>query len=238
MRKPVVTLSLMLTVAALGFALALAGGGSTSIETRSNFGRAEAETTHLVPSHLASAASVRYRIDASQSRFIVQAFRSGLLKAFGHDHTIQIKDFSGEALIAPDTLTPASLQLTIKADSLAVIDKVSESDRREIEQTMRQQVLETSSYPTIAFKSTQTASEKNGDGSHTVKIWGDITLHGVTGGGYIVSQVRLSGNNLQATGNFSIRQTDYKIKPVSVAGGTIKVKDEIRFTFDIAATRE
>src|SRR5262245_41865346 len=38
----------------------------------------------------------RYKIEAGQSRFIVKAFAGGLLSAFAHDHTIAIRDFSGE----------------------------------------------------------------------------------------------------------------------------------------------
>ena len=36
----------------------------------------------------------------------------------------------------------------------------------------------------------------------------------------------------------SLKQTDYKIKLVSVAGGTLKLKDELKFSFDIAAQSE
>jgi hypothetical protein len=39
-----------------------------------------------------------------------------------------------------------------------------------------------------------------------------------------------------------LRQTDYGIAPISVAGGTVKVKDELKIDFDIvtrpAATTE
>ena len=34
-----------------------------------------------------------------------------------------------------------------------------------------------------------------------------------------------------------LKQTDFGIKPVKVAGGTIRVKDEIRVEFDIHLTR-
>jgi polyisoprenoid-binding protein YceI len=34
-------------------------------------------------------------------------------------------------------------------------------------------------------------------------------------------------------GSATVRQTDFGIKPVSVAGGTIKVKDEVRVEFEI-----
>ncbi|MEW6209386.1 MAG: YceI family protein [Acidobacteriota bacterium] len=186
----------------------------------------------------AASPSLRYRIDAGKSRFIVQVFRSGIFKVFAHDHTIQIRDFSGEALITPGSLSPASLQLTIRADSLSVIDKVSDSDRREIEATMRNQVLETAKYPEITFKATQIEAERRGEGDYTARIWGELTLHGVTKGMQIVSRVEFGDNIMRATGNFTLKQTDYKITPVSVAGGTVRVKDEIKFTFDIAALRQ
>ena len=35
-----------------------------------------------------------------------------------------------------------------------------------------------------------------------------------------------------------MRQSDYGIKPVSVAGGTLKLKDEIDLSFDIVARSE
>ncbi len=184
------------------------------------------------------APSLRYRIEAGKSRFIVQVFRSGILKMFAHDHTIQIRDFSGEALVTPGSLSPASLQLAIRADSLAVTDKVSDSDRREIEATMRNEVLETSRFPEIVFKSDRTESVKNGEGNYTVKIWGGLALHGVTKEIHVVARIDFGDNIMRATGSFAIKQTDYKITPVSVAGGTVKVKDEIKFTFDITAIRQ
>lgn len=192
----------------------------------------------LAPSVKPDAAALRYRIDPAKSSFTVRAFRSGLLKAFGHDHTIAVRDFSGEADITASTLTPASLQLNIKADSLAVTDKVSDDDRKEIENTMKTEVLETSKYPQITFKSTSIDAEKTGEAKFKVKIWGEITLHGKTGKGYIESQVTFSGNSMRATGGFSLKQSDYGIDPPSVAGGTIKVKDELKFTFDMVAVQQ
>lgn len=46
------------------------------------------------------------------------------------------------------------------------------------------------------------------------------------------------GESLRAHGEFPLRQTEYGIKPVSAAGGTIKLKDELKFTFDIVARPE
>ncbi len=50
-------------------------------------------------------------------------------------------------------------------------------------------------------------------------------------------ELSVVGNDLRARGEFSLRQTDYKITPPTVAAGTIKVKDELKFSFDIVARR-
>jgi hypothetical protein len=49
------------------------------------------------------------------------------------------------------------------------------------------------------------------------------------------ARVELSANSLHAHGEIPLRQTNYGIKPVSVAGGTIKVKDDVKLTFNIVA---
>lgn len=181
--------------------------------------------------------SLRYRIDSGQSKFIVRALVGGLLSSFGHNHTIAIREFAGEANLTPNSVEPASLQMTIKADSLAVLDKVSEGDKKEIEAKMRNEVLETGSYPTIVFKSTNISAAKTAEGQYSVQIWGDVTLHGITKSIWFKGQMTLSANTLRCRGEFALRQSEFKIKPVSVAGGTIKVKDEVKFSFDIVASK-
>jgi polyisoprenoid-binding protein YceI len=179
--------------------------------------------------------TVTYKIDAGKNRFTVRAFVGGLFSAFGHDHTIAVREFSGEARFTPGSLDASSLHITVKADSLSVIDKVSESDRQEIEGKMRREVLETGKYPEIVFDSTNISAEKIADGKYRVKIEGDLKLHGVTRRAVINAQVTEEGDALRARGEFPLRQTEYHISPPSVAGGTIKVKDELKLSFDIIA---
>jgi hypothetical protein len=51
----------------------------------------------------------------------------------------------------------------------------------------------------------------------------------------IPARLVFNADNMRARGEFSLRQTSYGIKPVSIAAGTIKVKDEVKFSFDIVA---
>jgi hypothetical protein len=45
-------------------------------------------------------------------------------------------------------------------------------------------------------------------------------------------------DRLRAYGEFSVKQSDFKIRVVSVAGGTLKLKDELKLTFDIIAKKD
>jgi polyisoprenoid-binding protein YceI len=81
----------------------------------------------------------------------------------------------------------------------------------------------------------------SGSGSgdrYWVALNGELTLHGVTKSVPISARVIINGSSVRAAGDFSIRQSDYEIAPVSAAGGAIKLKDEVKLTFDIVARKE
>lgn len=181
--------------------------------------------------------TVRYRIDAVRSRFSVQATASGLFSAFGHNPMIAICGLGGDVRFVSGTLEAASLLMLIRSDSLAVIDKVSAKDRLEIERAMRDEVLEIARYPEIVFMSTNVTANHVTESLYRVQIAGDLSLHGVTRRLPLDAQVTLEESSLRAQGEFTLRQTDYGIKPTSVAAGTLKVKDEVQFSFDIVAQR-
>ena len=60
--------------------------------------------------------SVHYVTDTRASQFTVQVFSGGLLSAFGHNPTIAITDFLGEAQVNVDDVERSSLRVTVKAD--------------------------------------------------------------------------------------------------------------------------
>ena len=182
--------------------------------------------------------AVRYRIDPKQSRFTVQAEATGLLSVFGHNPTIAICGFGGDARFAPDILGQTSLLLLVQADSLAVTGNSSEKDRLEMERVMREEVLEIARYPEIVFMSTSVSAQQTGQAQFRAKINGSLTLHGVTRNQQIDAQVSMNGTSLRARGEFSLRQSDYNIKQTSALGGTLKVKDELKFSFDIGAEKQ
>ncbi|HKE58414.1 MAG TPA: YceI family protein, partial [Pyrinomonadaceae bacterium] len=124
------------------------------------------------------------------------------------------------------------LHMKVEANSLVVTDKISDKDRQTIEQEMRDQVLETGKFPEITFNSTKIEATKKSD-TYQAKIWGDLTLHGVTHNIPIDTQLTFDAKTMRARGEFSLKMSDYGIKAPSVAGGTITVKDTLKFNFNI-----
>ncbi|HWX92004.1 MAG TPA: YceI family protein [Terriglobales bacterium] len=177
-----------------------------------------------------------YRIDARPSRFTVQVTAAGLLSAFGHNPVIAIRNFSGEARFQPDTLESTSLRVVVQAASLEVSGDVSDKDRREIERSMQDRVLESTAYPEIVFQSSSVKVSPAGPGQYRVEIVGQLSLHGVTREHIVSARVTVGPDRLRASGDFSLQQTDYGIELVSVAGGALKVKDELKCSFDILAS--
>ena len=182
--------------------------------------------------------SIQYAADKRASQFTVQVFSGGLLSAFGHSPTIAMRDFSVDAHVNPDHIEQSSLEVRIKASSLTVRDDVSDKDRREIERAMQQEILESSTYPEITYECSNIAATNSSEGQYSVTLNGELTLHGVTRSQPVLSRVALSEDSLRAFGTFTLLQTDYDLKLVTIAGGALKVKDELKFSFNILARKK
>jgi polyisoprenoid-binding protein YceI len=135
-------------------------------------------------------------------------------------------------------LEDASARLVIRAASLTVTDDISSKDRQEIERRMKEEVLETDGFEEIIYECNRvTPIQQISEGVYSITLNGELSLHGVTRAQPISARVTIRGETLRAAGDFSIRQSDYEIRPVSAAGGTVKLKDELKLSFDIAARR-
>jgi len=186
----------------------------------------------------AAPATVTYNLDASQSKFMAHANRSGLLWFKGKSHHLAASDFSGEVEISPETITPASLHLVVKAASLHETGaEFTEPQKQIINKELKEIVLHPDQYPDITYQSTTVTSKSLGGGRYDVKINGNLTLHGVTRPVTIPATVTLNGSTLRAVGEFSIDRDDYKVKATSAFHGMVRVDDDIKFEFDIVGRR-
>ena len=185
----------------------------------------------------ADAAPAEYEVDAKTSRLTVETETVGLASMFGHDHRFLAREFAGRIALAPEAPETAVLALTVRGDTLTLVEDLSDDAHREIAAALRDVVLETGKYPEIAFRSRGVSARQNGDGSYDVKLAGDLTLHGVRRKVVVPARVTRSAEGLRATGALELRQSDFKIKPYTFAKGTIKVRDLVAISFDLVARR-
>src|SRR5688500_13718810 len=131
---------------------------------------------------------------------MVRASRGGLAWFKGHSHLLAVRDFVGTAQLTLDALNPASLEMTVRADSLEETDPVFTPQQKQIiNKELDELVLETSKYPEITFKSTDIKGSLVG-GKFDVRIGGNLTLHGVTKRIVIPAIVTVDGDTLRAVG--------------------------------------
>jgi polyisoprenoid-binding protein YceI len=190
------------------------------------------------PVRTSEGATVRYNIEAKGSAFTVRAFTTGLLAAFGHDPTIAIPGIEGEIVLNPDVIEESSLHMVVHASSLTATNDISAKDRDEINRRMRDEVLESDSFPEIVYESSRVSASKTAEGQYWAAITGELTMRGITKTQPISARLSVNGTTLRATGEFSVRQSDYEIRPVSAVGGTVKLKDELKLSFDVTACKQ
>jgi len=183
-----------------------------------------------------------YAIDTALSSLTLRAFASAAFAALENSPTLVIREFAGWVRFAARTFDQACVQLMINAGSLTVAETMNEKDRVAIERMMRREVLEVERYPEIIFCSSRLSVSKAGGGQYWINLVGDLSLHGITGTLPVAAQVALVGNTLRAHGEFTVLQTSYKMKlapvPAPVPGGTLKLKDEVKCSFNLLARKQ
>ena len=171
----------------------------------------------------ATAGSDARKIDAAHSTMMVRVFKSGFFSAFAHNHEIEAPLDSGEV----NESGALSVELRVDARKLRVLDPEASADTRaQIQQTMEgPQVLDSGRFPEIHFQSTSVEPK----GTNEWQVQGNLDLHGQTHP--ITVDVALRDGRYRGT--VTLKQTAFGIKPVTIARGTVKVKDEIKVEFEI-----
>jgi polyisoprenoid-binding protein YceI len=166
-------------------------------------------------------------IDADRSTLTVFVYKSGLFSAFADDHIIRAPIASGSVSDDP----PRAVEVVVRSARLEVLDpKLAADKRAEVQSRMLgPEVLDTLKYPDITF--TSTAIEAAGPDRWTVT--GRLTIHGQTR----PTTFAVARQNGRYHGTVVVKQRDFEIQPISIAGGAVKVKDELKIEFDIVAPK-
>jgi polyisoprenoid-binding protein YceI len=184
------------------------------------------------------AASNAYQIDGGKSRVTIDVGKSGVFSFAGHKHEVSGPIESGSVEIDPDNLSASHVSLAIATGSLKVSGADEPpADRPKVQEAMESdQVLGVARYPRITFESTSVTANRKGTPTLDVVVAGRLTIREVTRPVSVPVHVQLGDRSLTATGRFSVRQTEFGIKPISV-GGVVTVRDRLDIAFSIAAQR-
>ncbi|MDL1871814.1 YceI family protein [Deltaproteobacteria bacterium PRO3] len=178
-----------------------------------------------------------YKIDPKQSGFLVNTGVSGLFKKFGRNLTFEVRDYSGEIRFDPKESGASSVKLQVKSQTLALKSQATEQDRMNIEMRTHEKVLQSEKFPQIEYVSDRVQVWKTGEGRYDVDVQGHLTLHGVTRSVPLRASVQVRGNRLEAAGEATLSQKEFKIKSYAYQGGALRVADEVKISFNLVALR-
>lgn len=167
-------------------------------------------------------------LDTEHSRLTVLVGKTGFFSGFAHEHEISAPIAQGEVELS----SPASVAFTVQAGKLTVVDPgESDSDRADVQKTMLgPTVLDAEKFPEIRFVSENV--EQLGDARW--KVHGRLTLHGQTQA--VVLETTLEKGHYR--GSATLLQSNFGITPIRLAGGTIRVKNEVQVKYDIVLAGE
>lgn len=176
-----------------------------------------------LPWTLTQARAERLTIDPERSTVRIHAFKAGLLSAFAHDHVVEAPVAQGWI----DTTGTLGVELRFNAADLRVLDpELSPAKRAEVQKTMEgPEVLDVARHREILFRSVSVDPA----GPNRWSVEGTLTLHGEARP--VRAQVTLEDGRYRGT--VTIRQREFKITPVSLLGGAVRVKDEVRVDLEI-----
>lgn len=161
-------------------------------------------------------------LDPSRSTVTIHVGKAGLFGGFGHEHEVRGPIAQGSLQRSAEP----KVELMVHAADLKVLDPdLKPADRTQVQSTMLgPKVLDAERFPEIRFRSTRIAREAD-----TWKVEGELTLHGQTHPVTVTARESAAGYTASAR----FKQSAFGITPVTVGGGAVKVKDELRLEFEI-----
>ena len=177
-----------------------------------------------------------FRIDPAHSRIVIEVRRAGSLARIGHDHVVTAHDVRG--YVAP---AEGRADLYLRLEDLVVDEpelraaaKLDTHPSPEDIAGTRRNML--NAFQAEAFPFAVIHIQRR-DPTGNAPLGIAVSLHGVTRTLETPVRLELAGDELSAAGALTLRQTDFDVKPLSILGGALQVRDEVQASFTIQARR-
>lgn len=187
-----------------------------------------------------------YHVSGEESQVHILVHRGGAFARLGHNHVVSAGRLRGRAWLHRE-FPRSGFELSIPVQSLVVdapdarakygeefAAAVSEKDVQGTRQNMlRPEVLDAERYPNITLRSQRI------EGSRAAPVvTALVTIKDVTREMKIPMKLTVEDARIVASGEFDLLQTDFGMKPFSVALGALEVQDRLHLVYRVVAAKE
>jgi polyisoprenoid-binding protein YceI len=186
-----------------------------------------------------------YEVNPRSSQLSILVFRGGKFARLGHNHVMTSQEVSGRVWVHPE-FPRSGFELSFPVAQLVVDDAearraaggdfppdIPQSDKDGTRKNMlKPEVLDGEHYPQVKLQ-----AAKVGGTLQAPQVTARITIKDATREVEVPVQVAIEGAKLSASGEFDILQTEFGIKPFSVALGALEVQDRLHIKFRIVAEK-
>ena len=206
---------------------------------------APAPTVPPTPSADTRGATV-YQVEPGSSQLAILVYRGGKLSRLGHNHVMTSQDVTGRVWVHPE-FPRSGFELAFPVAKLVVDDAearradgsdfppdIPQSDKDGTRKNMlKPEVLDGEHYPEVKLR-----SAKVGGTLEAPQVTAHITIKETSRDVEVPVKIEVAGAKLTATGEFDILQTEFGMKPFSVALGALEVQDKLHIKFKVVAEKK
>jgi polyisoprenoid-binding protein YceI len=185
-----------------------------------------------------------YEISPQNSHLSIFVYRGGKFSRLGHNHVLTSQQLSGRAWVHPE-FARSGFELSFPVAQLVVDDAearraagsdfppdIPQSDKDGTRKNMlKPEVLDGERYPQVKLRSAKVAGTLQAP-----QVTASITIKDASHDVEVPVKIAIDGAKLTATGEFDVLQTQFGIKPFSVALGALEVQDRLHIKFAIVAS--
>ena len=187
-----------------------------------------------------------YEVSPQSSQVSIYVFRGGKFSRLGHNHVMTSQHLTGRVWVHPE-FARSGFELSFPVAQLVVDDAearraagsdfppdIPQSDKDGTRKNMlKPEVLDGEHYPQVKLH-----SAKVGGTLQAPQVTANITIKDASHDVEVPVQIAIEGAQLTASGELDILQTEFGMKPFSVALGALEVQDRLHIKFTIVAEKK
>lgn len=187
-----------------------------------------------------------YQVDPASSQLAILVYRGGKLSRLGHNHVMTSQDVTGRVWVHPE-FSRSGFELSFPVAKLVVDDAdarraaggdfppdIPQSDKDGTRKNMlKPEVLDGDNYPEVKLR-----AAKIGGTLEAPQLTAHITIKDASRDVEVPVKIAVADAKLRASGEFDVLQTDFGIKPYSVALGALEVQDRLHIKFTVIAEKK